>query len=399
MKRTNGVLLAVLPLLLSSCSYFLDLDSSSSSFFSSLEESSSSLSSSLEDEESSFELRTPSPVAVVGDSFNLRAVLSAAEAKTLSYVALEGGDLFEITSKGYFTALKEGTAVIEAKTLNEVSNQVTIEIVSEDENPYQGIDVDSFYDAYVPATSAADAYFRSLEGLMSGDIEVPDKETVKAANQPMEGATYVKNSTCLYEDEGATYCLLDAEGNVYEKIYILPVKREPFNGFPMTVFLGHNIICMHFCDCLLINAHARCFLRIAVIFPRSKTIPLNIPEALWHFHFESDPRKECGFELRIPDGFSLYGNCHRSIPKDPILVSQSEAPCLCIAAKIFLDIDQHTGFILMTGKIFQFLYRPVHEILVHPVIKLIHIVIDICPVDRKDGTRKDQLTAVFFCRL
>ena len=171
------------------------------------------------EEETGFELRTPSTVAVVGDSFFIRPLVSTLEARRLSYLTIEGEGLFEITSGGYFTALEPGTVVIAAKTLTETSNEVRIEIVEESANPYRGVDVDDFYRDYVPASSSSDAYFRSLEGLMSGDIEIPGKKPEKDPNSPKEGDTYVKNGTLLYEDDGSTYCLLDYEGNLVSYIY------------------------------------------------------------------------------------------------------------------------------------------------------------------------------------
>ena len=87
------------------------------------------------------------------------------------------------------------------------------------EDPYANVDEDEFYKNYTPATSYWDAYYRTIHYLMSGDIEVPDDAPVVAGNQPKENGLFVRNTSALYSSDGNIYYVIDANGNIVNKIY------------------------------------------------------------------------------------------------------------------------------------------------------------------------------------
>lgn len=86
-------------------------------------------------------------------------------------------------------------------------------------DPYVGVSEQEFYADYTPATSYRDSYYRTLHNFMSGDIVVPDDAPTTAKNQPKENGKYVRNTSALYSSDGNTYYIVDAEGNIVNKIY------------------------------------------------------------------------------------------------------------------------------------------------------------------------------------
>lgn len=85
-------------------------------------------------------------------------------------------------------------------------------------DPYENVDRDEFYANYQPAKSFSDAYFRSLHGLMSGSLTVPDQAPELAAYRPMSGGYYVRNANNLYEGNN-TYVVTDAYGQAVLTVY------------------------------------------------------------------------------------------------------------------------------------------------------------------------------------
>ena len=88
-----------------------------------------------------------------------------------------------------------------------------------DEDPYANISEEKFYANYTPATSYWDAYYRTQHYFMSGSIEDQDQEPTVAENQPMENGLYIRNTSALYSEDGNTYYVIDAEGNIVNKIF------------------------------------------------------------------------------------------------------------------------------------------------------------------------------------
>ena len=87
------------------------------------------------------------------------------------------------------------------------------------EDPYINVNVDKFYENYTPAVSASDAYYRTIHYLMSGDISDQDQAPTIAENRPMLDGMYIRNTSALYSEDGDTYFVLDANGNVANRIY------------------------------------------------------------------------------------------------------------------------------------------------------------------------------------
>lgn len=86
-------------------------------------------------------------------------------------------------------------------------------------DPYEGMTKAEFYKNYIPATSYQDAQFRSKHGFLSGTLEVPGSDFVRAENQPMSGGKYIRNGDSYYADGGNTYIVVDADGNEVMRLY------------------------------------------------------------------------------------------------------------------------------------------------------------------------------------
>ena len=86
-------------------------------------------------------------------------------------------------------------------------------------DPYAEVNKEEFYASYEPAKDYVDAYYRTLHGLMSGSIEPQDQYATLAEYRPSENGVYLKNTDTYYSDDGNTYALLDAYGNVAIFIY------------------------------------------------------------------------------------------------------------------------------------------------------------------------------------
>lgn len=86
-------------------------------------------------------------------------------------------------------------------------------------DPYENVSKSQFYANYKPATSYWDAYWRTQHNFMSGTIAEQDQEPTVSPYQPMQSGQYVRNESCIYADNGNTYYVLDAHGNVAFAIY------------------------------------------------------------------------------------------------------------------------------------------------------------------------------------
>lgn len=87
------------------------------------------------------------------------------------------------------------------------------------EDPYTEVDREAFYANYTPAVSAEDAYYRTLHGLLSGSIEEQDQSPTLSTVRPMENGLYLRNSDTLYSEDGDTYYVMNAMGEVVNRIY------------------------------------------------------------------------------------------------------------------------------------------------------------------------------------
>lgn len=88
-----------------------------------------------------------------------------------------------------------------------------------EEDPYQNVDKDTFYEEYTTACCLTNALYRSKHGLLSGILEVPGQYAEEAEHRPMEGDKFVRNTATHYEDDGNTYIVCDGYGNEVLRIY------------------------------------------------------------------------------------------------------------------------------------------------------------------------------------
>ena len=108
--------------------------------------------------------------------------------------------------------------------LDSTGDKIVIEFDPDDDSgpttdPYVGMTEAEFYADYKPATNYRDSYYRTLHNFMSGDIEVPDDAPTTAKNQPKENGKYIRNTSALYSSDGNTYYIIDAEGDIVNRIF------------------------------------------------------------------------------------------------------------------------------------------------------------------------------------
>ena len=147
---------------------------------------------------------------------------------------------------GYVVAVSEGVAVIKA-TLGTKKDSIIINVIdriTEDEapnignvtigegttvtkpdndpitsDPYVGVDKDEFYASYTPAVSNNDAKYRTQHGLMSGSIAEQDQAPTISRDRPTSGGKYVRNNIYIFSEDGDTYYVIDASGEIAMEIY------------------------------------------------------------------------------------------------------------------------------------------------------------------------------------
>lgn len=86
-------------------------------------------------------------------------------------------------------------------------------------DPYVGVTKEEFYANYTPATSYMEAYYRTMHNFMSGSIEEQDQAPTISEYQPMEDGMYVRNTSAVYSEDGNTYYVIDAHGNIVNRIF------------------------------------------------------------------------------------------------------------------------------------------------------------------------------------
>lgn len=86
-------------------------------------------------------------------------------------------------------------------------------------DPYQNISKSEFYANYKVSCCNLDATYRSKHGFLSGSLNVPGQYAKESENQPMSDGKYVRNTSTLYIDNGNTYIVLNANGNVAMRIH------------------------------------------------------------------------------------------------------------------------------------------------------------------------------------
>ena len=86
-------------------------------------------------------------------------------------------------------------------------------------DPYTNVDVDEFYKNYTPTISYNDAYYRTKHNLMSGSIDEQDQAPTISAYQPKSGGKFIRNNVYLFSEDGNTYYVVDAYGEIAFEVY------------------------------------------------------------------------------------------------------------------------------------------------------------------------------------
>lgn len=158
------------------------------------------------------------------------------------YVSFESSsECLSVTSGGLLAAHSVGTSTVKVFYRSgsfESSDVIFVEVVVAsapdptpdptpdpdpdpipDTDPYIGMSADEFYANYTPATSYQDALWRSQHYFMSGSLTVPEQMMTVSSYQPTHNGELIHNSEARYEDNGNTYVVVDAYGNVKMRIY------------------------------------------------------------------------------------------------------------------------------------------------------------------------------------
>ena len=144
-------------------------------------------------------------------------VYPQSSAKNIEFYINEGEENgYLVGNKLYIT--NDGKISVIGKINGVISNEIVINEVIIDIDPYQYISQKDFYANYTPASSYIDSYYRSLHNLMSGSI-IPQDQAPKVINKPKENGLYLRNSTSDYSDDGNTYYVYDVNGKVVNEIY------------------------------------------------------------------------------------------------------------------------------------------------------------------------------------
>ncbi|MBO7196117.1 MAG: hypothetical protein J6V80_02165 [Clostridia bacterium] len=86
-------------------------------------------------------------------------------------------------------------------------------------DPYINVDKSEFYENYTPAISYNDAYYRTKHNLMSGSIAEQDQAPTISSYQPTSDGKYIRNSDYIFSEDGNTYYVVDAYGEIVMEIY------------------------------------------------------------------------------------------------------------------------------------------------------------------------------------
>ena len=87
-------------------------------------------------------------------------------------------------------------------------------------DPYADVNKEEFYVNYQPACCYEDACYRTEHFLLSGYLEVPGQYATVSDYQPIdESGALIRNTDCLYADDGNTYIVVDAYGVEVFRVY------------------------------------------------------------------------------------------------------------------------------------------------------------------------------------
>lgn len=86
-------------------------------------------------------------------------------------------------------------------------------------DPYVNVNVTEFYANYTPAISYMDAYYRTQHNLMSGSIDSQNATPSISDYQPTLDGKLIRNTTYLFSEDGKVYYVVDAYGNIVNRIF------------------------------------------------------------------------------------------------------------------------------------------------------------------------------------
>ncbi len=87
------------------------------------------------------------------------------------------------------------------------------------EDPYANVSKTEFYQNYTLATDNTDAYYRSVHGFLSGELEVPDQAPTPAREQPQQYGTFIRNREMLFSEDKSAYTVVDEYGEPAFTVY------------------------------------------------------------------------------------------------------------------------------------------------------------------------------------
>lgn len=141
------------------------------------------------------------------------------------YLWEANGDAVSVNQDGVVTGVSVGEATV-VITIDKYSDSIVITVIKKttdnieiDSDPYINVDKEEFYENYVVATSYLDSYYRSLHGLMSGNIYDQDQKPTVSEYQPQIDGKLIRNSESYYSSDMKEYTIVDYQGNEVLTIY------------------------------------------------------------------------------------------------------------------------------------------------------------------------------------
>ncbi len=152
------------------------------------------------------------------------SVYPASSAKDIEYFAIEGEDNVEIVGEYVYVLSKAPVKIVGRISGVIATTVIEINPNTVNSDKYASYDSESsrnsFHSSgYTKATCLQDAQLRSAKFLMSGDLTLPNKAPTVSKNQPQSNGKYYRNSATLFLDEGKTYIVFDANGEIANIIY------------------------------------------------------------------------------------------------------------------------------------------------------------------------------------
>jgi len=133
----------------------------------------------------------------------------------------EGADLIRVGDKvTVYGRIKNYRGTVEFdKNCLLVEYESDTVIPDDGDDPYAHMTKAEFYANYTVAKDNTDAYYRSKNGFLSGELTVPDQAPTLSAYRPKSGNSYVRNSEMLLSADGNTYTVVDAYGEPVFNVY------------------------------------------------------------------------------------------------------------------------------------------------------------------------------------